>query len=150
MASEYQKTKIVVRFAEQVFSWVSDVSNLPTTYPWSRKLGSRDPPRRASPERRSGCPWGSPIARRPRARATSTSTKARPHGTGAEMGRDYSGRLSVSDCAIPRDVIVPQAPLWVSARLALTEYISPAFREAPVLTESLYAAFLDARRCSSR
>jgi hypothetical protein len=63
---------------------------------------------------------------------------------------DYSGRLSVSDCAMPRDAIVPQAPLWVSARLALTEHISPAFREAPVLTESLYSAFLDARRCSSR
>jgi hypothetical protein len=86
MASEYQKTQIVVRSAEQVFSWVSDVSNLPTTYPRSRKLGSRDPPRRASPERRSGCAWGSPIARRPRARATSTSTKASAAWYGSRDG----------------------------------------------------------------
>jgi hypothetical protein len=87
MASEYQKTQIVVRSAEQVLSWVSDVSNLPTTYPRSRKLGPRDPPRRASPERRSGCAWGSPIARRPgAARATSTSTKASAAWYGSRDG----------------------------------------------------------------
>jgi hypothetical protein len=33
MASEYQKTQIVDRSAEEVFSWVSDVSNLPHYLP---------------------------------------------------------------------------------------------------------------------
>src|SRR5919206_2708838 len=33
MASEYQKTQIVDRSAEEVFSWVSDVSHLPHYLP---------------------------------------------------------------------------------------------------------------------
>ena len=33
VASEYQKTQIVDRSAEQVFSWASDVSNLPHYLP---------------------------------------------------------------------------------------------------------------------
>ena len=49
MASEYQKTQIVDRSAEEVFSWVSDVSNLPHYLPPVKEAWAEGPAEAGKP-----------------------------------------------------------------------------------------------------
>jgi uncharacterized membrane protein len=100
MASEYQKTQIVDRSAEEVFSWVSDVSNLPHYLPPVKKAWVEGP---ASAGK---------VGERVRMRVE-IPDRYETEGEGyfhvdqgerrmeweAEMGWDYSGWLSVSDRA---------------------------------------------------
>jgi len=106
MANEYQKTQIVDRPAEEVFSWVSDVSNLPHYLPPVRAAGIEGPAEAGKPGEKIRMRVEIPDLYETEGEGYfAVDEGERRMEWGAEMGRDYSGWLSVSDRADGRSEV---------------------------------------------
>jgi uncharacterized membrane protein len=145
MASEYQKTQIVDRSAEEVFSWVSDVSNLPHYLPpvkEARIEGSAEVGKRGEKVR-----MRVEIPNRYETEGEGyfhVDQGERRMEWGAEMGRDYSGWLSVSDRADGQSEVTVH--LWFGERSVEDQVQEESSEERNPLEESLSATLESIRR----
>jgi uncharacterized protein YndB with AHSA1/START domain len=98
--AEYQKTQIVDRPAEEVFGWVSDASNLPHYLPPVKKANTEGPAEAGKPGEKIRIQVEIPDRYETEGEGYfHVNEEERRMEWGAEMGRDYSGWLSVSDRA---------------------------------------------------
>src|SRR3712207_959582 len=95
--AEYQKTQIVDRPAEEVFSWVSDVSNLPHYLPPVKEASTEGPAEAGKPGEKVRMEVEIPDRYETKGEGYfAVNEQERRMEWGAETGRDYSGWLSVS------------------------------------------------------
>jgi Polyketide cyclase / dehydrase and lipid transport len=145
MASEYQKTQIVDRSAEEVFSWVSDVSNLPHYLPPVKKAWVEGPASAGKPGERVRMRVEIPDRYETEGEGYfHVDQGERRMEWGAEMGRDYSGWLSVSDRADGQSEVTVH--LWFGEHSVEEHVQEESSEERDPLEESLSATLESIRR----
>ena len=145
MASEYQKTQIVDRSAEEVFSWVSDVSNLPHYLPLVKEAWIEGPAGTGKPGEKVRMRVEIPDRYETEGEGYFHIDRGeRRMEWGAEMGRDYSGWLSVSDRVDGRSEVTVH--LWFGERSVEERIQEESSEERDPLDESLSATLESIRR----
>jgi len=143
--AEYQQTEIVDRMADEVFSWVSDVSNLPHYLPPVKEAGTAGPAEAGKPGEKVRMRVEIPDRYETEGEGYFHVDEADCRMEwGAEMGRDYSGWLSVSDRADGRSEVTVH--LSFGKRSVEEQIQEESTEEGDPLEESLSATLESIRR----
>jgi hypothetical protein len=143
--AEYQQTEIVDRTANEVFSWVSDVSNLPHYLPPVKEAGTVGPAGAGRPGEKVRMRVEIPDRYEGEGEGYfQVDAGNRRMEWGAEMDRDYSGWLSVSDRADGRSEVTVH--LSLGERSVEEQVQEESSEERNPLEESLSATLESIRR----
>ncbi len=143
--SEYQKTQIVDSPAAEVFAWVSDVSNLPRYLPPVKESGEEGPSTSGTLGHKIRMQVEIPDRYETEAEGyLQVDDEARRMEWGAEMDRDYSGWLSVSDRADGKSEVTVH--LSFGERSVEEQVQEESGEERDPLEESLSATLESIRR----
>ena len=142
---EYQRTEIVDAPADGVFAWVSDANNLPKYLPPIKDADLEGPSAPGTPGDRVKLDVEIPGRGEFESEGyLSVDKEARSMEWGAEAGRDYSGRLTVSDRADGRSEVTVR--LSFGERSVEDEIQEESSDERDPLEESLDATLESIRR----
>ena len=143
--SEYQQTEIVDRPADEVFAWVSAVNNLPKYLPPVKEAGTEGPAEASKPGQKVRLRVEIPDRYETEGEGYfAVDEGERRMEWGAEMGRDYSGLLSVSTRADGRSEVTVH--LSFGERSVEEQVQEESSDERDPLVESLSATLESIRR----